>query len=119
MCIRDSLYDYVLSYYDVEGDYRFYNDLGSFGRPYTDKPVYAAPEYTFEIVSEWEGAAPHFIDPQDRYTEIVDGSFLRVKEGKVNSADDKKVIIKVTPVSYTHLDVYKRQTLERGLFFPA
>ncbi len=93
------LYDYVLSYYDVEGDYRFYNDLGSFGRPYTDKPVYAAPEYTFEIVSEWEGAAPHFIDPQDRYTEIVDGSFLRVKEGKVNSADDKKVIIKVTQVN--------------------
>lgn len=93
------LYDYVLSYYNVEDDYRFYNNLGSFGRPYTDKPVYDAPIYTFEIVSEWEGAAPHFIDPQDRYTEIVDGSFLRVKEGKVNSADDKKVIIKVTQVN--------------------
>ncbi len=94
-----NLYSCVQSFFDVEGNDCLYDDLGSFGRPYTDKPVYAAPVYEFEIVAEWKGAAPHWIDPQDRYTEIVDGSILKVKAGKENSSINKKVIVKVTQVN--------------------
>ena len=32
-------------------------------------------------------------------------------DGKMFSIDDEKYIIRMAPVSYTHLDVYKRQVI--------
>ena len=57
--------------------------------------------------TEGEKVRPHWEDGTSAYT--------IKKFGVVNRYDLSKEFPAITPVSYTHLDVYKRQGVNRGL----
>lgn len=111
------LLDYVQSFYypqdggdvtssltaDINGvsdPYRYtYNNFGTYGNPYTDKPVYEKPIYKFEIVGNVTQGS-NAINPARTHEYLtLEGSVLKVRPDKIKSARDTQHIIRVTQIN--------------------
>ena len=102
MCIRDRHYDFSEISASVAGIYVKASEDFSVSMTYTD----ATQTLTKTVHVTLDDSAPVPGILQDRFAQETQVAMCSADEGIATYAG-----LQVTPVSYTHLDVYKRQQL--------